>query len=96
MLPKPFPLSVNHSIDILTVDLGVYSSQGIVHHTTTDYAFKKHVVYDLPSLYWIAKLNRCPYIQRYIVGDGKCSTKLLSKLLTSIHSCSCQDGYSTT
>jgi hypothetical protein len=57
---------------------------------------QKNRQHELPSLYWIATLNRCPCIQRYIVGDGKCSTKLLSKLLTSIHSCSCQDGYSTT
>ena len=39
---------------------------------------------DLPSLYWIPKLHKCPYKQRYIAGSAKCSTKPLSKLLTSI------------
>ena len=39
---------------------------------------------DLPSLYWIPKLYKCPYTQRYIAGSSKCSTKPLSKLLTSI------------
>jgi hypothetical protein len=35
---------------------------------------------DVPPLYLIHKLNKCPYNQRYIGG----STKPLSKLLTSI------------
>ena len=39
---------------------------------------------DLPSLYWIPKLHKDPYKQRYIAGSTKCSTKPLSKLLTSI------------
>jgi len=39
---------------------------------------------DLPSLYWIPKLHKFPFKQRYIVGSTKCSTKPLSKLLTCI------------
>ena len=39
---------------------------------------------DLWSLYWIRKLHKCPYKQRYIAGSAKCSTKPLSKLLTCI------------
>ena len=39
---------------------------------------------DLPSLYWIPKLHKCPFKQCYIAGSVKCSTKLLSKLLTCI------------
>jgi hypothetical protein len=39
---------------------------------------------DLPSLYWIPKLHKCPLKQRYIAGSAKCSTKPLSKLLTCI------------
>ena len=39
---------------------------------------------DLPSLYWIPKLHKCPFKQRYTDGSVKCSTKPLSKLLTSI------------
>ena len=37
---------------------------------------------DLPSLYWIPKLHRCPFKQRYIAGFAKCTTKPLFKLLT--------------
>jgi len=39
---------------------------------------------DLPSLYWIPKLHKCPFKQRYIAGSAKCSTKPLSTLLTCI------------
>jgi hypothetical protein len=39
---------------------------------------------DLPSLYWIPKLHKCPFKQPYIAGSAKCSTKPLSKLLTCI------------
>jgi hypothetical protein len=39
---------------------------------------------DLPSLYWIPKLHKTPYKQRYIAGSSKCSTKPLSKLLTTL------------
>ena len=39
---------------------------------------------DLPSLYWIPKLHKCPFKQRYIAGSAKCSTKPVSKLLTCI------------
>ena len=37
---------------------------------------------DLPSLYWIPKLHKCPFKQRSIDGSAKCSTK--PKLLTCI------------
>jgi hypothetical protein len=39
---------------------------------------------NLPSLYWIPTLHKCPFKQRYIAGSAKCSTKPLSKLLTCI------------
>jgi hypothetical protein len=39
---------------------------------------------DLPSPYWILKLHKCPFKQRYIAGCAKCSMKPLSKLLTCI------------
>jgi len=39
---------------------------------------------DLPSLYWIPKLHKYPYKQRFIAGSSSCSTKPLSKLLTVI------------
>ena len=39
---------------------------------------------DLPSLYWIPKLHKNPYKQRFIAGSSKCSTKPLSIHLTNI------------
>ena len=39
---------------------------------------------DLPSLYWMPKLHKNPYKQRFIAGSSKCSTKPLSVVLTSI------------
>jgi hypothetical protein len=39
---------------------------------------------DLPALYWIHKLHKCPFKQRYITGSAKCSMKYLSKLLICI------------
>jgi hypothetical protein len=44
--------------------------------------------FDLPYLYWIPKLHKNTYKQRYIAGSSKCSAKplllLLTKLLTAI------------
>ena len=39
---------------------------------------------DLLKLYWIPKLHKNPYKQRYIAGSAKCSTKPLSQILTRI------------
>jgi hypothetical protein len=39
---------------------------------------------DLPSFYWIPKLHKYPFKQRYIAGSAKCSSKPISKLLTCI------------
>jgi len=39
---------------------------------------------DLPYLYWIPKLHKCPYKERYIAGPAKCSNKSLWKLLTTV------------
>jgi len=39
---------------------------------------------DLPSLYWIPKLHKCPYKQRYIAGSVHCSSHPLSQSLTYI------------
>ena len=35
-------------------------------------------------MYWIPKLHKDPYKQRFIAGSSNCSTKPLSKILTSI------------
>jgi hypothetical protein len=42
------------------------------------------VKYELLYLYWIPKLYKNPYKQRYIDGCSKCSTKPLSMLRTKI------------
>ena len=39
---------------------------------------------NIPFLYWIPKLHKNPYKQRFIAGSSSCSTKPLSKLLTTI------------
>ena len=56
---------------------------------------------DLPSLYWIPKLHKCLFKQRYIAGSAKFSTKPLSKLIACILSavkaviqCYCDTSYS--
>jgi hypothetical protein len=56
---------------------------------------------DLPSLYWIPKLHKCLFKQRYIAGYAKCSTKLLSKLIAcillavkTVLQCYCDTSYS--
>jgi len=39
---------------------------------------------DLPYLYWIPKLHKNPYKERYIAGSSSCSTKEMSIHLTKI------------
>jgi len=39
---------------------------------------------DLPSLYLIPKLRKCPYKEWYIARSAKCSTTSLSKILTAV------------
>ena len=39
---------------------------------------------NLSSLYWIPKLHKNPYKERYIAGSSKCATKPLSVQLTKI------------
>ena len=44
----------------------------------------KEIDKTLPMLYWIPKLHKNPYKQRFIAGSSKCTTKRLSQLLTII------------
>ena len=39
---------------------------------------------DLPYSYWIPKMHKDPHKHRFIAGASKCSTKLLSILLTNL------------
>ena len=83
-----------HYIDCLIKELGIDNSLGnptkeeiLDNHRSVLCSFgisTKDDELDLPSLYWIPKLHKCPFKQRYIAGSAKCSTKPLSKLLTCI------------
>ena len=39
---------------------------------------------DLPKLYWIPKLHKNPYKQRYIAGSAKCSTKKVKRKVQGV------------
>ena len=59
----------------------------IDNHTTALMSFGleiKEQNSELPLLYWIPKLHKRPYKQRFIAGSSKCSTKPLSALLTTL------------
>ena len=38
---------------------------------------------DMPSFYWLPKLHKNPYGKRFVAASHKCTTKALSKLLTT-------------
>ena len=61
--------------EIINNQLSVLSSFGI--------SVKKED-HQLPSMYWLPKLHKTPYKERYIASSYKCSTKELSILLTKI------------
>ena len=61
--------------EILNNQMSVLSSFGI------DVNKEDH---ELPSLYWLPKMHKTPYKQRYIAGSYRCSTKPISKKLTKI------------
>jgi len=61
------------------------SKQEIIdNHMTVLSSFGLSMKVDLPLLYWIPTLHKCPYKQRYSTGAAKCSIKPLSNILTSI------------
>ena len=81
-------LGIENSAGNLTYTPTTLSKEEILdNHKTVLLSFDintKEEEADLPSLYWIPKLHKCPYKERYIAGSSKCSTKPLSKVLTSI------------
>ena len=69
-----------------TYNLTAMSKEEILHHSvmlTFGISLPEEDI-DLPKLYWIPKLHKNPYMQRYIAGSAKCSTKPLSQILTRI------------
>ena len=89
----------SHHIDCLIKELRIDNSLGNPSYTPTTLTKEeildnkrfvlcsfstKDEELDLPSLYWVPKLHKCPYKQPYIAGSAKCSKKPCFKLLTSI------------
>ena len=75
-----------HRIKLITPTT-LTKEETLDNHRSVLYSFgisTKDEELDLPSLYRIAKLHKCPFKQRYIAGSAKCSPKPLSKLLTCI------------
>ena len=87
----------SHYIDCVIKELGIGNLLGNPTHTPTTLT-KEEILdnhrsvlcsleistKDVPSLYWIPKLHKCPFKQGNIAESAKCSTKPLSKLLTCI------------
>ena len=81
-------LGINHTLDNQTyTPVALTKVEILGNHASVLQSFGVKTSLDeldLPALYWIPKLHKCPYKQRYIAGSYKCSTKPLSKLLTRI------------
>ena len=81
-------LGIDNSLGNLTNTSTTHTKEKILdHHRSVFCSFgisTKDEELDLPSLYWIPKLHKCPFRQRYTAGSAKCSTKPLFKVLTCI------------
>jgi hypothetical protein len=66
---------VGHSFHISRRDLRKRTSWKIIGLYYVPLISIKDEELDLPSLYWILKLHKCLFKQRYITGSAKCSTK---------------------
>ena len=88
-----------HYVTILTEELGLNPSPGNSSYNLTDVSASeildnhKSVLtsfgietseLDFPNIYWILKMHKNPYKQRFIAGSSKSFTKLLSILLTGL------------
>ena len=90
----------NHCLQCLTTELGINRTTGNPTYSLTSFTKDeilqnhksvlsfginiKENEENLPSLYWIPKLHKTPYRERYIAGSSNCSTKHLSQKLTHI------------
>ena len=79
---------INSNVGSPTYSLTSFTKDEILeNHKSVLLSFGINIKEDeenLPSLYWIPKLHKTPYKERYIAGSSRCSTKHLSKVLTSI------------
>ena len=78
----------NKKVDFSTYQRTNFTNEGLlVNHRSVLASFGVNTQdenVDLPSSYWIPKLHKDPYKQRYIAGSANCSTKPLSELSTAI------------
>ena len=61
-----------------------FSKEDILSNHESTFGIPFNNPKNIPFLYWIPKLHKNPYKQRFIAGSSSCSTKTLSKLLTTI------------
>ena len=79
---KILPRHLIHLKSQVNKNFAVGNFTGDIYHMSVLCSFgisTKDEELDLPSLYLIPKLHKCPFKQRYIAGAAKCSTKPLSK-----------------
>ena len=81
-------LADNNDVDTSTYQRTNFTKEEIlINHRSVLSSFRISTLdddADLPSLYMIPRLHKDPYKHRFIAGSAKCSTKPLSKLLTTI------------
>ena len=81
-------LGLNNNKGNPTYTLTTLSKEEVINnHKSVLQSFRIKTASDFPSLpyiYWIPKLHKNPYKQRYIAGSSNCTTKPLSQKLTKI------------
>ena len=81
-------LGVNTDSPSSTYKLETLSKQEIINNQMSAISSfginVKKEDHDLPCLYWLPKMHKTPYKQRYIAGSYRCSTKPVSIKLTKI------------
>ena len=81
-------LGLNDNKGNPTYTLTTLSKEEVIsNHKSVLQSFRIKTASDIPNLpyiYWIPKLHKNPYKQRYIAGSSNCTTKPLSQKLTKI------------